>query len=137
MAVVKRTHINKTPLQYNILLSRALERGRVLCSTQKVERGNSTHPSFAYFGHHCVRTSATCGLTLPWRMSVRATEISSCAFSCIDFAPVALERSSHVARDDLLQEFLPQASQFFHLLKFSAFLVLGHCLCSHNHYENN
>ena len=24
----------------------------MLCGTQKVERGNSTHPSFADFGHH-------------------------------------------------------------------------------------
>ena len=39
--------------------------------------------------------------------------------------------------DDLLQEHLPQASHFFHLLIFSAFLVLGHCLRSDNQHENN
>ena len=39
--------------------------------------------------------------------------------------------------DDLLQEHLPQASHFFHLLMFSALLAMGHCLCSNNHHENN
>ena len=39
----------------NAIQSRDLERGRVLCSKQKVERGKSTHPSFANLGHRCFR----------------------------------------------------------------------------------
>ena len=38
--------------------------------------------------------------------------------------------------EDLLEEHLPQASHFFHLLMFSAFQVLGNCQCLHNHHEN-
>ena len=39
----------------NAIKSRDFERGRVLCSTQKAERGKSTHPSFAQVGHHWSR----------------------------------------------------------------------------------
>ena len=49
--------IIKPPLHYNILLSRALERGRVLYSMQKMERRNSTLLSFTVFGHHCFKIS--------------------------------------------------------------------------------
>ena len=71
-----------------------------------------------------------CGWAFSWRMSGPAT--SNWGRFLYIFLPMALECSSHV-----LQEHLPQASHFFHLLMFSAFLALGHCLFSHNHHEND
>ena len=55
-------------------------------------------------------------------MEPQATEVGSCAFSCDVFATMAL----HMLHNDLLQKHLPQASHFFHLLMFSAFLIIGH-----------
>ena len=46
-----RCHMN-TSKATNAIQSRDLERVRELCGTQNVERGKSTHPSFADFGHH-------------------------------------------------------------------------------------
>ena len=64
-----------------------------------------------------------CGRILSWRMNGPATSNWGrfCAFSCEAFAPVALERSSQVSRQ-FIQDHLPQASQLFHLLMFSAFM---------------
>ena len=66
----------------------------------------------------------------------RAIDVGSCAFSCKVFAPVALESFSHVVRPSSSKASATRFN-FFYLLMFSVFLVLGHCLCSHNHYVND
>ena len=84
-----------TAVDTNVIQSRDLERGRVLCSMQKVERGKSTHPSFTEFGHHCSTPSrwpVTCrnmssGVTCCWYlMSYSGLSLGSQSTPCWRFS---------------------------------------------------
>ena len=61
----------------NAIQSRDFERDRVLCSTQKVERGKSTHPSFAEFGHNC-------NIGYKYERNLLTFQLSSYAAYCIN-----------------------------------------------------
>ena len=85
-----------------------------------------------------VTTSAICGRALSSRFSGPAMSNWDW-FLCIflrSFCSHGSRKFFNMLHDGLLQENLTQASHFFHLLMFLAFLVLGHCLCSHNHHKN-